>query len=69
MQKIIKIINDSSKVENADFKVGTAILPYENGSVFKYTEIGLKLRKILFPAVAETDGIIAIDMRQALYMM
>ena len=69
MQKIIKIINDSRKIENADFREGSAILPYENGSVFKYTEIGLKLRKILFPAVAETDGIIAIDMRQALYMM
>ncbi len=69
MQKIVKIINDSSKMESGSFKEGAAILPYENGSVFKYTEIGLKLRKILFPAVAETDGIVAIDMKQTIYMM
>lgn len=69
MQKIVKIINDSKDVAESKFQEGSAITPYENALIFKYTLIGLKLRTILFPAVKETEGIVTLDMSLCITMV
>lgn len=69
MQRISRIITDASGVEHTPFQSSIAILPYENGGVFKYTSLGLKLKSILFPKISLSDGIIEIDYSQTISMV
>ena len=69
MQKIVKIICNPKDVGNSFSQEGSAIPPYENGSVFKYTQGGFELSKILFPSLESDDGILKLDMSQGLTLM
>ena len=69
MQRISRIITDASGGEYAQLQSGIAILPYENGGVFKYTSLGLKLKSILFPKIPLHEGLIELDYSQAISML
>lgn len=69
MQKISRIVNDAVGLKQSQFQSGVVILPYENGGVFKYTSLGLKLRKILFPEMRESSGIIELDYSKTINML
>ena len=69
MQKISRIISDATGLEESQFQSGIVILPYENGGVFKYTSLGLKLRAILFPKMDENTGIIELDSSKTINMV
>ena len=69
MQKISRIISDATGLEQSQFQSGIVILPYENGGVFKYTSLGLKLRAILFPEMDENTGIIELDYSKTINMV
>lgn len=75
MQKISRFITDAAQIKDAhqegtiDFQSATAISPYENGGVYKYTSLGLLLRSILFPEIEASSGIIKIDNSRAIFMM
>ena len=69
MQRISRIITETSSEEHAQIQSGIAILPYENGGVFKYTSLGLKLKSILFPKISLYDGLIELDYSQTISMV
>lgn len=69
MQKISRIVTDASGLEQSQFQSGIVILPYENGGVFKYTSLGLKLRTILFPEMGANSGIIELDYSKTINMV
>ena len=69
MQRISRIITETSSEEHAQIQSGIAILPYENGGVFKYTSLGLKLKSILFPKISLYDGLIELNYSQTISMM
>lgn len=65
MQKINRIISDTSKMTNPQFSTGASITPYENGCVFKYTTIGKILHNIFFPSVAPL--LVELDFSKGMY--
>jgi len=69
MQKISRIVTDASGLEQSQFQSGIVILPYENGGVFKYTSLGLKLRTILFPEMGANSGMIELDYSKTINMV
>lgn len=48
MQKINRIISDTSRLPNPQFNSGITIPPFESGGTFKYTSLGRRLFSIFF---------------------